>query len=213
MKNVSIRVGPWLRRSAQEVSSSRVLFPINQRAVSSPENTNSGAFRGEAHDTGCNLCITTGLQNLLLLNKSVVLRVFLTSAGTNMSLWNYQNSRWGSGESIHRYHIIYLLEMGPCYFSTCKPVCNLVDFFYLEQLVNIRAWLIFWAHVDAVIKEYENVNIQYIKIFNIYKKSTECGYQIVVTKICNEGRISYIEQSFSNFIPNISALNSKHFTY
>ncbi len=34
----------------------------------------------------------------------------------------------------------------------------------------------------------------------------ECNYQIHVTKICDEGRIT-------DFIPNISALNSSHFTY
>ncbi len=39
--------------------------------------------------------------------------------------------------------------------------------------------------------------------------ANECGYQIVVTKICYEGRISLI---LTNFIPNISALNSEHFT-
>ncbi len=36
--------------------------------------------------------------------------------------------------------------------------------------------------------------------------SAECGYQILETKICNGGRISHI-------LTNISALNSKHFTY
>ncbi len=40
--------------------------------------------------------------------------------------------------------------------------------------------------------------------------AAKCGYQILVTKICNGGRISYI---LTNFIPNITALNSKHFTY
>ncbi len=35
--------------------------------------------------------------------------------------------------------------------------------------------------------------------------SAKCGYQILVTKICDGGRISYI---ITNFIPNISALNS-----
>ncbi len=38
--------------------------------------------------------------------------------------------------------------------------------------------------------------------------SAECGYQVLVTKICRGGRNSYI---LTNFIPNFSALNSKHF--
>ncbi len=38
----------------------------------------------------------------------------------------------------------------------------------------------------------------------------ECGYQILVTKICNAGMISYI---VTNFISNICALNSKHLLY
>ncbi len=50
-----------------------------------------------------------------------------------------------------------------------------------------------------------NERIQISKII-----SAECGYQILVTKICNEGRISYI---LTNFIPNISAMNIRHFTY
>ncbi len=42
------------------------------------------------------------------------------------------------------------------------------------------------------------------------KKILVCGYKTPVTKICDGGRISYI---FTNFFPNIRALNSKHFTY
>ncbi len=34
-------------------------------------------------------------------------------------------------------------------------------------------------------------------------------YQVLVTKICDIDRISYI---LTNFTPNISALNNKHFT-
>ncbi len=45
----------------------------------------------------------------------------------------------------------------------------------------------------------------YIKIY-IYV-SARCGSQILVTNICDGGRISYI---LTNLIPNISALNSKH---
>ncbi len=41
----------------------------------------------------------------------------------------------------------------------------------------------------------------------IYIIMVERGYKILVTKICNRGRISYIS---TNFIPNISALNRKH---
>ncbi len=40
--------------------------------------------------------------------------------------------------------------------------------------------------------------------------SAECGYQILVTNICTGGRIRYIS---TDFTLNISALNSKHFTY
>ncbi len=39
--------------------------------------------------------------------------------------------------------------------------------------------------------------------------SVECGYQILVRKICKRGRISYN----LNLFPNIIALNRKHFTY
>ncbi len=39
--------------------------------------------------------------------------------------------------------------------------------------------------------------------------SAECAYQILVIKMYNGGRISYI---LRNLIPNISALSSKHFT-
>ncbi len=46
----------------------------------------------------------------------------------------------------------------------------------------------------------------------VYLKSiilVECGNQILVTKICNTGRISYI---WTNFIQNSSAQNHKRFT-
>ncbi len=39
---------------------------------------------------------------------------------------------------------------------------------------------------------------------------TGCGYQILVIKICNGGRIFYI---LTKFFSNISTLNSKYFTY
>ncbi len=44
----------------------------------------------------------------------------------------------------------------------------------------------------------------------LYAVSAECDYQRLVTKIWNGGRMSCI---LTNFIPNIGALNSKHFTY
>ncbi len=50
---------------------------------------------------------------------------------------------------------------------------------------------------DTDIREQENCDIRYI------------GYQTLLPKICNGGRTAYI---LTNFIPNISALNSKHFT-
>ncbi len=37
--------------------------------------------------------------------------------------------------------------------------------------------------------------------------SSECGYEIPLTKICKGG---WVYTKLSNFIPNISALNSKH---
>ncbi len=43
-----------------------------------------------------------------------------------------------------------------------------------------------------------------------YVISTECGYQVLVTKTCYGGRISYV---LTNIILNFSALRSKHFTY
>ncbi len=40
----------------------------------------------------------------------------------------------------------------------------------------------------------------------VYMTPAECGYQILVTQICEGGMVSYI---LTNFIPNLSALNSK----
>ncbi len=54
------------------------------------------------------------------------------------------------------------------------------------------------------------INVCYIDVLILHMKLTECCYLILVTKICNGGRISYI---LANFIPNISALNSKHLTH
>ncbi len=44
-------------------------------------------------------------------------------------------------------------------------------------------------------------------IVYIYIMATESGYQILVTKVCNEGRISYIL-----LFLNVSAVSSKRFT-
>ncbi len=63
---------------------------------------------------------------------------------------------------------------------------------------------------DADIREQENYDIRYICWYNRCTILTECGYEILVTKLCNGGRKSYI---WTNFIPNISAMNSKQFTF
>ncbi len=61
---------------------------------------------------------------------------------------------------------------------------------------------IFWSDDDTNIMEEKHADIQHI--------SCECGYQILVTKTCNGGRISYI---LTKFIPNISALNTSLIRY
>ncbi len=63
------------------------------------------------------------------------------------------------------------------------------------------------ADADTDIRELENSEIRRIDQHII---SAECGYQILLTKICDGGGISYI---LKNFIPNISALNRKHSTH
>ncbi len=63
---------------------------------------------------------------------------------------------------------------------------------------------IFGANTDY--REQEHSNICYICIYTCIIMD-ECGHQILVTKICNRGRICEI---LTNFIPNMSALNSKH---
>ncbi len=49
-----------------------------------------------------------------------------------------------------------------------------------------------------------NISADIVYIYIMVAKS---GYQILVTKVCNEGRISYIL-----LFLNVSAVNSKHFT-
>ncbi len=49
----------------------------------------------------------------------------------------------------------------------------------------------FRADADTDISEQENSNIQYIGYY-ICILSAECGYQMLVIKICNKGKISYI---------------------
>ncbi len=55
----------------------------------------------------------------------------------------------------------------------------------------------------------KKIPISNISANSMYKYiiSNEFGYQILVTKACNEGRISYI---LTNFILIISALNSRN---
>ncbi len=68
---------------------------------------------------------------------------------------------------------------------------------------------IFGAGADTDIREQENSDIWYICWYYVYKILFESGDQILVTKICIEGRISHI---LTNFPPNITALYSKYFT-
>ncbi len=49
-----------------------------------------------------------------------------------------------------------------------------------------------------------------MKIWKYIYIYTQYMYWVIATNICNEGRVSCI---LTNFIQNISALNSKHFTY
>ncbi len=52
---------------------------------------------------------------------------------------------------------------------------------------------IFGTDIDANFREEDNSNIKlFADIKYIFIISTECGYQILVTKICNGGRLSYI---------------------
>ncbi len=48
------------------------------------------------------------------------------------------------------------------------------------------------ANTNTNIREQENSDIQYIGRYYPYKISAECGCQVLVTKMCNAGRISYI---------------------
>ncbi len=66
------------------------------------------------------------------------------------------------------------------------------------------------ADADTNIREQENSNIQYIAQYYMYIIATECGYQILMTKICNGGRVSYI---LTNLVLDINAVNGKHLTY
>ncbi len=72
-------------------------------------------------------------------------------------------------------------------------------------VVETDWYRIFGADVDADIREQDNSDMRNIGQCYIYIVPAECGYQLLVTKIRNAGRISYI---LTNFIPNISALNS-----
>ncbi len=63
----------------------------------------------------------------------------------------------------------------------------------------------FLGHANGDIREQKNCDIRYIAQYYKYNISAECGYQILVTKICNGGKISYI---LRNFIPNISVWSS-----
>ncbi len=58
----------------------------------------------------------------------------------------------------------------------------------------------FRADANADMREQENYCIRYIGILDI-TITTECGYQMLVTTICNGSKISHI---LTNFIPNIN---------
>ncbi len=67
---------------------------------------------------------------------------------------------------------------------------------------------IFGTNAGTDIREQANSDIWYIRQY--YIMTAELGFQILVTKICNGGRISYI---LTNFISNVSPNKSKHFTH
>ncbi len=74
-------------------------------------------------------------------------------------------------------------------------------------LTDVRADAIwdFWGqYTDSRVQEKYNIQCT----GRLYQLNVV--YQILVTKICGGGRISHI---LTNFIPNISALNSEHFPY
>ncbi len=54
-------------------------------------------------------------------------------------------------------------------------------------------------------------DLRYISagIVHLHIISTECGYQVLLTKTCNGGTISDI----LNFIANLSTLKSKHYAF
>ncbi len=74
-------------------------------------------------------------------------------------------------------------------------------------------WAVVWLFLaEQQITENTKIQIYDISadILYICIILPECGYQMLVTKMCNGGWISYILKSF---ISDISALNSKYFTY
>ncbi len=74
---------------------------------------------------------------------------------------------------------------------------------------NPHWYWIFGADADTNVREEGSSNIWYIVGYCTRTLSAEYCYQIDVTKTCNGGRISHI---LTNFILNISTVNSKHFT-
>ncbi len=121
--------------------------------------------------------------------------------------------------------------------SACYPLSQFVNLFFLSNF-NKTGWLethckqvaglctqvtkhasTFKAHWGGEVKGRARQKlISGSKKIPISDKSDEiikiqsldCCHQVLVTEICNGGRIPHI---ITNFIPNIRALNRKHFTY
>ncbi len=80
--------------------------------------------------------------------------------------------------------------------------------FPLKYVVGPDQYGIFRAHADTVtdIKEYENSDIQYICLYSIYNILDEVIKYVWQRYVMEAGFLA-------NFILNIRALNSKHFSY
>ncbi len=67
--------------------------------------------------------------------------------------------------------------------------------------------LLFSGPTDVRFLGSEKIPISVIYRLILFIVTAECGYQVLVTKTCNGGRISYI---LTNFIPKLSVLKGKH---
>ncbi len=80
---------------------------------------------------------------------------------------------------------------------------------------NSKVFLFGWSFSpkqDYLVFALVLLRVQKKKFSNIFylKTWTECGFQILVTKMCNEERISDI---WTDFIPHISTNNASLFGY